>query len=213
MRITRIHYKLYLAATVFLVILSPLWIYNNWYALLNQLLPFNDLTNKIALDGIDIADFSERVEIDEIYLVDTVTNAIRQLTNDNYRDEHPNISFEDNRIYFVSNRFIDQDKPYGKERSSIFYYDLTEQAIYPAYPTLTNLLSDSTSDIKDLYIRNDLISFIEYHNGNHKLKIGHLGTNVLIAEDSVNEISVIMDINSNEVILKELGESRTLKIN
>lgn len=157
--------------------------------------------------------FPERVEIDEIYLVDTTTNAIRQLTNDNYRDEHPNISFEDNRIYFVSNRYIDQDKPYGKERSSIFYYDLTEQAIYPAYPTLTNLLSDSTSDIKDLYIRNDLISFIEYHNGTHKLKIGLLGTNVLIAEDSVNEISVIMDINSNEVILKELGESRTLKIN
>jgi Tol biopolymer transport system component len=111
-------YRLYLILIVVLI-LGSLWIYSNWYFNLNRLFPFNDLTNKIAIDGLDIIDFSDRSDNDEIYLVDTTSNAIRQLTNDNYRDELPNISFSNSRIYFVSNRFLGQDKSYGKSYSSI----------------------------------------------------------------------------------------------
>ncbi len=198
---------------VVVLLLGTLWGYSNWYYNLNSLFPFNDLANKVAIDGIDIIEFSERADLDEIYLVDTVSKSIRQLTNDNYRDEHPNISFSNNRIYFVSNRFLDRDQPYGKSHSSIYFYDLTENEIYPAYPTLRNMLSDSTSDIKDLIIHNDLISFIEYHDGMNQLKIGRIGSNELISQYPVNQLSGIMKITDTQLTFKEMGELRTLNIN
>lgn len=206
-------FKLSLVVTVF-VILSPLWVYINWYSILNQLFPFNDLNDKVVVDGIDITDYSERADIDEIYLVDTLTRSIRQLTNDNYRDKYPNISTSDERIYFVSNRFlnVNEDKTYGRSGFSLFFYDLSEQKIYSAYSTLTNIISDSTANINDLIIDDNLIAIKEYNDGIHKIKIGLLNSNKLLFEHIVHEFSIILDINKSDLTIRENGQLRTLKI-
>lgn len=106
-----------------MLILSPIWIINNWYSLLNRFFPFDNLTHKVAVDGVDIIDYSDKdFDIDEIFLVDTLTNEIRQVTDDNFINENPFI--DNGLVFFKSKRYDVSD--------SIFVYDLKTNTIQVA---------------------------------------------------------------------------------
>lgn len=67
------------------------------------------------MDGISILDYSNKdVDIDEIYLIDTLNYSIRQITNDSYTNYDPHI--DNDLVYYKSKRYDNSD--------SLFVYDI-----------------------------------------------------------------------------------------
>ncbi|WP_350116129.1 hypothetical protein [Fulvivirga sp.] len=113
--------KLYAIGAVILILLSPYWVYNNLYHLLFKYSPFKNLDNKVVVDGVSITDYNDynNLDIDEIYIVNTIDFSIRQITNDKYINKNPIL--KNGLIYFESNRNgTMQDFIYSLEIDSIW---------------------------------------------------------------------------------------------
>jgi len=164
----------------------------------------------VAVDGVDIADYSERAEIDEIYIVDTLTGAIRQLTADSFQDSYPNISSQDRRIYFLSNRLVTDDRPHDSANKSLFYYDLSDQTIRLGNPLIDKILADSSGQITQLMIKDNLIAIAECFDGSNLMKLGDLGSNQLLGTYSVANNSLIVNIQDGRILVRENGQVRAL---
>jgi len=202
--------KVYLIVFAVCLLLSPWLLYKNWYSILNSVAPFTTLDNKVAVDGVDIADYSERAEIDEIYIVDTLTGAIRQLTADSFQDSYPNISSQDRRIYFLSNRLVTDDRPHDSANKSLFYYDLSDQTIRLGNPLIDKILADSSGQITQLMIKDNLIAIAECFDGSNLMKLGDLGSNQLLGTYSVANNSLIVNIQDGRILVRENGQVRAL---
>lgn len=142
------------------IIAAPFWVYYNRHAVLQKLFPFRTLENKIALDGVGILDWADDSDAGEIYLVDTVSLAIRQLTDAEYMDKRPAISTGEDRVYFLSYRPLDVDQNYLNSRRRIHYFDIERQQVYSAESEFQNVLH-ATSDVQDLSIFKDKMAIVE----------------------------------------------------
>lgn len=142
------------------IIAAPFWVYYDRYAVLQKLFPFRTLENKITLDGVKILDWADDSDAGEIYLVDTVSLAIRQLTDDEYMDKRPAISTGEDRVYFLSYRPLDVNQDHPNSRRRIHYFDMKRQQVYSAESEFQNVLR-ATSDIRDLSVFNDRMAIVE----------------------------------------------------
>jgi len=146
------------------VILSPIWVYFERHSILQAIFPFRTLEDKIVLDGIDIIDWTDDGEIGELYLVDTISHGIRQLTNDAYRDIRPVVSLDEKRIYFLSDRPSDKYQKYGASNRRLFYFDIESQEIHSAYGEFQNTLRSQNSEIGDVTISEGRMAIVESHD-------------------------------------------------
>src|SRR5690606_35025380 len=145
---------------VLLILVGLFWAYVHRHYVLHKLSPFRSLENKIAVDDIMIEDWTNRACDGELYLVDTATGAIRQLTYDDFSDSRPAISKSENRVYFLSNRPIDGSQ-YLSGRHRLFYLDTLNGEIHSTEPEFRHIFKSEASKIQDYVISGDLMALVE----------------------------------------------------
>lgn len=197
-------YRITLGLVALCVILAPIWIYFERHSILQTISPFRTLENKIVVDGIDIIDWTSDGDINEIYLIDTVSHAIRQLTDDTFRDRSPVISFEENRIYFLSNRPSGRDQEYADLNQGLYYFDIASQEIHSAYGEFGNILRSPNSEIRDITISEGRMAIVESYDS-VRLYIVDLRDNRIIKQLNVHPNTIIVGWEDGSLSTKENG--------
>jgi hypothetical protein len=187
------------------ILLTPIWVYYNRHSILNKISPFSNLSNKIAVDSIHMLDWDDNPDDNEIFLVDTLSKAIRQITNDSFRDEKPTISITENRVYFLSNRSSDNSS------LTIHYYDIKTKIFKNAYNEFKHILVSERADLKDIIVNKSKIAIVESYDST-RLYLVDLENKGLLSKWTVKPITVIIDINDKEIITKQNGTISKLTI-
>ena len=80
-----------------------------------------------CVDEVDLETYGFSGKSFEIYLVDTIKNSYRQITNSRYFKSDPYISLSENRVYFTSNQPYHSEEPDGEDYS--YYYEMDTKRI------------------------------------------------------------------------------------
>ena len=194
------------------IIGSLVWVYYYQYYLLNKLLPFDNLTNRVALNIGTIQKhlrFEFADDDDEIFLLDTISGGIRQLTQDDHRNIKPFASINENKVYFLSDRDFES---YSYRKYHLFQYDLDTKETDRVIEQLSGCDISATSNFTDLHGFNNFLTLIESRDTVSNLLIFDTAQNKCIMSKPVLFETIIWELSNDKVTIKEAGNIRSIDL-
>jgi|SRR5690606_21933898 len=189
-----------------LLLVGLVWVYFHRHYVHHKLFPFRTLENKIAVDDIMIMDWTDHACDGELYLVDTVSGAIRQLTYDDFMDGRPVISKSENRVYFLSNKPIDGSR-YPRGRHRLFYFDMPSLEIYSTEREFQHILKSEASKIEDYVISEDLMALVEDYDST-RLYLIDLKDKAIVGQWTVTNPVRLVNVEWGRVTTRYDGKTR-----